>query len=125
MGVGLDPRAQRRNGSLIPVAVTLSPIDLGPGLGTIAVVRMGEEPAAPASGPLDAPWQDRERLAAGLQSIVGHLFDAGMVLHSLPPTARSTVEERIDEALEELNRAIHQLQSVALDLMAPPEPEEP
>ena len=124
MGVGLEPHARRADGSEFPVAVTLSPIGLRPGLGTIALVRVGSDRAPPASSRVGARTNEREQLIAELQAIVGRLDNAGLVLQSVLQAAEPTVEEPVATALAELSLATRQRQAVAFELMSPPESDE-
>ncbi|WP_158412138.1 sensor histidine kinase [Ilumatobacter nonamiensis] len=115
MGSGLRLLAEHADGTLFPVEISLSPVDLGE-VRFIATVRdVSERQEARARVALH---EDRERIARDLHDfVIQHLFAAGMSLSAIAQqvTPRSTADQlegitdQLDDAIAEIRRTIYRL----------------
>lgn len=121
MGTGLQLLAEHADGSLFPVEISLSPIELDGALHTIATIRdVSDRQDALARVAL---LQDRERIARDIHdTVIQQLFAAGMTLEAAiaetigPATVTQRlrgVAEQLDETIDELRDAISQLAQIA------------
>jgi len=111
--------AERADGVMVPVEISLSPVRIGDVTHTIATVRdVSERQQTRASLAL---LQDRERIARDLHDmVVQRLFAAGMGLQAVVGTAESPVVlQRINEVVGELDHTIQALRSAVFRLGQP------
>jgi PAS domain S-box-containing protein len=116
MGTGLRLFAENARGAMFPVEISLSPVELGDRVCTIATVRdVSERQEVEANLAL---LRDRERIARDLHDmVIQRLFAAGMSLQAVIPEVTSPiVSERIRVTIEELDETIRELRTAIFQL---------
>ncbi len=123
MGVGLDLRAQRPDGSTFPVDISLSPIEVEGETYTIAAVRDVTEAAMlrsqiAATRREAALTAERERMARDLHdTVIQEVFAVGLSLQSLAGrTDDAAFAGRVDNAIEDLDRVIRDIRTAIFGL---------
>lgn len=116
MGTGLDLHARRSDGSLFPVEIALSPVELDGVHMTIAAIRdvsAGRETMARLT-----LLKERERIARDLHDmVIQRIFAAGMSLQSLISLVDSPdVRDRINDVTDSLDETIFQLRQSIFEL---------
>jgi two-component system, NarL family, sensor histidine kinase DevS len=116
MGTGLRLFAQNADGSMFPVEISLSPVELEGRRHTIATIRDVSERQESATQM--AMLQDRERIARDLHDmVIQRLFAAGMSLQAVQGQAQPpVVAERVAETINELDDTIRELRSAIFRL---------
>jgi two-component system sensor histidine kinase DevS len=126
MGVGLDLQARRRDGTLVPVEIALSPLRTERGTWVMAIVRdmteriAAQEALSRAESAL-ALTDERERIARDLHdTVIQRLFAAGLGLQAAAISAPSDVASRIESIVDELDATIRQIRNSIFQLHAAP-----
>jgi PAS domain S-box-containing protein len=116
MGTGLRLFAQDAGGSMFPVEVSLSPVEIEGEQRTIATIRDVSDRQAFATEM--AMLQDRERIARDLHDmVIQRLFAAGMSLQAVQASAQPpVVAERIASTINELDDTIREIRSAIFGL---------
>jgi two-component system sensor histidine kinase DevS len=119
MGSGLQLFAQHSDGSVVPVEISLSPVQLDGVPHTIATVRdITERQRSVAQVAL---LRDRERIARDLHDmVIQRLFAAGMSLQAVAGVAdREVVDDRIVQTIDDLDDTIRELRRAIFALGEP------
>jgi len=125
MGPGLDLRLVRRDGSLLPVEISLAPISVGEAgasPGVVAIVRDVSERLRAAQTLRTAQdlltlAQERERIARDLHdTVLQRLFGLGMELQATAMRAEPAVGERLERAVDEIDRIIREIRTAVFTL---------
>ncbi len=119
MGAREQLFAERVDGALFPVEISLSPVDIGGVAHTIATVRDVTDRQLTRQSV--ALLQDRERIARDLHDmVIQRLFAAGMSLQAVIGTSESPmVVKRINDVVSELDATIQALRSTVFRLGQP------
>lgn len=120
-GMGAGPRllAEHSDGTLFPVEVSLSPVQLDDALLTIATIRDVSQRRADAAK-LEL-LIDRERIARDLHDmVIQRIFGAGLSLQAVVSAAPPMVAERIGDVIDELDETIRELRGAIFRLSERP-----
>jgi PAS domain S-box-containing protein len=124
MGVGLDLRASRRDGTTFPVEIALSPIEVDGLRHVVAIVRditeriQAERQLQAARAELSV-LEDRERIARDLHdTVIQRLFAAGMSLQAVAAQASPDVQQRVGGVVDELDTTIREIRQAIFRLTA-------
>jgi PAS domain S-box-containing protein len=127
MGVGLDLAGRRRDGSLVPVDIALSPVQAHGERFTIAIIRDITERVQAQERLLDAGRQvalleDRERIARDLHDrVIQRLFAAGLALQALATTTDDReLVARLERSVDDIDASIRDLRTVIFGLARRP-----
>jgi signal transduction histidine kinase len=123
MGIGLDLWARRRDGTEVPIDVSLSAVagEQGP-LMTAFVRDITDRKAAEAALRETAEHmgmiEDRERIARNLHdTVIQRLFATGMALEGTAPLIeRPEARARLERAVEDLDETIHAIRTTIFEL---------
>jgi PAS domain S-box-containing protein len=126
MGAGLRLEGRRASGEMFPVEISLSPFDVRTRRYVMAAVRdvsareHAEEELRETQAEL-ATAQERDRIARDLHdTVIQQLFAVGMSLQSLHGTIVDPAHaERLEWAVDELDRTIREVRSVIFGLQSP------
>lgn len=129
MGDSRPLLARHRSGATFPVAVSLTPLDIGGDPFVFAAVRDLTERVQIQSA-LDEARQrrdraeDGERIATELHdNVIQRLFVLGLELQQLDPLfADSTARERVGEAIDTIDETIREIRNTISALTAPRPP---
>jgi PAS domain S-box-containing protein len=123
MGAGRQLLGRRRDGSTLPVEISLSPVRAGGELLTIAVVRDVTDRVEAQQQLFDtgrqlALLEDRERIARDLHDrVIQRLFATGLALQAIATTAGDdAVSSRLERAVDEVDESIRDLRTVIFGL---------
>ena len=122
MGAGFDLVAQRRDGSTLPVEVSLSPTELQGRTVVIASVRdvrANREAEAALSDARERVLlaEDHERIARDLHdTVIQRLFASGLSLQSIVNAVPDAVRPKIERILDDQDDAIRELRTAIFGL---------
>lgn len=122
MGRGLSLTAMRKDGTEIAVEISLSPVHTPDGTLTIASVRditdrLEQSDRLRAAAELLALSSERERIARDLHdTVLQRLFGLGLELQALGMRAEPTVTDRIEGAVDEIDRIIREIRTTVFTL---------
>jgi PAS domain S-box-containing protein len=124
MGRGLELTAQRRDGSQLSVEISLSPVAGTGGTLTIASVRdvtdrlQDQERLRLADEQLTLS-DERERIARDLHdTVLQRLFGLGLELQAAAMRAEPAVSDRLESAVDEIDRIIRDIRTTVFTLGA-------
>lgn len=122
MGAGLGLRARRRDGSDLPVEISLSPLDAGGTDVVVAVIRdisarvEADERLRHAQRAL-AIAEDRERIARDLHdTVIQRLFASGLQLQAVTGRVDPDVASKIEDVVDGLDETIRDLRTAIFAL---------
>ncbi len=125
MGPGLLLTLERRDGSQLPVEISLAPIVGTTSAGVVAIVRdvserQRAEQALRTSNELLSLADERERIARDLHdTVLQRLFGLGLELQALAIRgANPAITERLDEAVDEIDLIIREIRTAVFTLGA-------
>ncbi len=126
MSTGLRLEGQRSSGERFPVEISLSPVEAEGGRFVVAAIRdvtdreRSEEELRSVQSEL-VMSEERDRIARDLHdTVIQQLFAIGMTLQSLVGSlADPDLSERLDWAVDELDRTIREVRTVIFGLQAP------
>lgn len=116
MGTGLQLFAQHVDGTMFPVEISLSPVEIGEEMYTIATIRdVSERREALVRIEL---MNERERIAHDLHdTVIQRLFGAGMSLQVLVGSHDDPdLRDRVNSVIDEIDESIHVLRSAIFAL---------
>ena len=125
MGAGLQLEGRRRDGSRLPVEISLSPVETATDRFTVAIVRdvservRAEEELRAAREEL-ALLADRERIARDLHdTVLQRIFATGLSLQGTAARVGAPARERLEAAVAELDTAIREIRTAIFSLHGP------
>ncbi len=122
MGRGIRLSARRKDGSLVSVEISLSPIASPEGTLTLASVRditerLEAADRLRAAGEMLAMAGERERIARDLHdTVLQRLFGLGLELQALGMRAGADIGERLEGAVDEIDRIIREIRTTVFTL---------
>ena len=123
MGPGLQLSLQRRDGTELPVDISLSPLAGSRERGVIAMVRdvterLHAEAALRATSELLSLADERERIARDLHdTVLQRLFGLGLELQALAiRTGKPELTDRVEEAVDEIDLIIREIRTAVFTL---------
>jgi two-component system sensor histidine kinase DevS len=126
MGAGQLLRAQRADGTVFPVHISLSPLVTGTNLYTVAAVRDLSSWVEDQDRLADATRrrmlaEDHERIARELHdTVIQELFGVGMALQAVQADAQpAMVADRLAGAVDDIDEIIRRIRGVIFDLSRP------
>ena len=122
MGRGISLTARRHDGTEVAVEISLSPVHSPAGPLTVASVRditdrLEQSDRLRAAAELLALSSERERIARDLHdTVLQRLFGLGLELQAMGMRAEESVSQRIEIAVDEIDRIIREIRTTVFTL---------
>jgi two-component system sensor histidine kinase DevS len=121
MGVGLELGLERRDGSLVPVEISLSPFDHGESFVIVAIRdisdRLESQRRLNAAHEQLALVGERERIGRDLHDVVlQHLYGMGLSAQAIAATTDAGTAAKLEAVVDDVDRIISEVRTIVFTL---------